>query len=109
MLVRAFCLFLFAFGSVQASPDNTLWRKDILSTIHKVYPQISQRKIGYSEMVQIAALCSFLPAIWLLRRKRQDNKPSSCTSDDASAHEAMVRRENADSNGKLSIGFGDLT
>jgi hypothetical protein len=102
VLGRALCLLLSYLESVQASSDNTIWRKDILSSIHKAYPQISQRKISFSEMVQIAALCSIVPALWFLRRKRQDKKLQPWTSDDASSvHEAMVRREHADSNGKF--------
>ncbi|TAQ84624.1 hypothetical protein B7494_g7055 [Chlorociboria aeruginascens] len=59
-----------------ATFDPMVQVQSIISTFQKFYPQLARGKISVWEMAQIAAICSFIPGFWYLRRRRDGSEPS---------------------------------
>jgi hypothetical protein len=106
------CLLL---SLVCALPDNSpsplssskllLPLKAVANSACRLYNHTTKRDI--LDMVQIAALCSVLPAFWYLRGRRRKGKSLSCSSTDASLNGAakkLTPRNSVDINGKLCCG-----
>lgn len=77
----------------------------VTASLCQLYPQISQGKFNIWEMVQIAAVCSLVPGLWYLRR-RKDSKSTSWSSSESTINDGMTNgsavtiRKNVDINGK---------
>ncbi|PQE15662.1 dual specificity phosphatase catalytic domain protein [Rutstroemia sp. NJR-2017a BBW] len=86
LLLSLVCALPENSPSLLSSSNLLLPLKAAANSACRLYSHITKRDI--LDMVQIAALCSVLPAFWYLRGRRRKGKSLSCSSTDASLNGA---------------------
>lgn len=111
-LLLSLCLLLPLVRALQDTSPSALPPSKLLMPLKAVANSACRlyrhtTKLDIWDMVQIAALCSVLPAFWYLRGKRRKGKSLSCSSTDASLNGAAKEstpKTSVDINGKLCCG-----
>ena len=74
----------------------------VVSSFRHLYPQTSQGRLNFWELVQVMAWCSLLPGFWYLQRRRREGM-SKIQSSSGRSQEGSSRSRSIDNDGRLPV------